>query len=622
MAGTVSLMNSRLCFRVCPAMMMVLLAWRDLPAADAPPTVGSLQNDSANSLEQLAGVDLAYAVRKGDLARARNALADAPSLLAETKARQALLVLAAQEGHPSIVEWLLANGASAADTFGNVSPLAAAVDLPRDIFLERQEQNPAAWDLIQAAGKTSALGQPAILATDHASGKGSGLSLELSRLLFAPLPPDILVGKTKVIELLLAAGARPPRGTEPETGIMPFLFMAIVHGFDGDVVNRLIQAGADPGVVTKVGLVGTTPLHAAALSGNLSAAKVLLACHVDMERLCFPLPAGQRGMQVATGGLTPLMLAIWWGQEAMVRCLLEHGAKVESSNRTLDRAVHVAAFRGQPGLLRLLLERGARIDYGDMWQSTPLHYAALLGRLELVQMLLQAGADLEVADEAGFTPLLNAVEYDRLETVKFLLDHGASRRARTFGMGKGPLRVAATTNALAVAEYLIGLGEKVDGDGTDSMRPLHEAASTGHSPMVALLLRHGALTEVRDHAFQGTPLHSAIRARPNNAKQQGMDAAPPKASYSLVQGSESSYLEIIRLLAEHGADLNATDRAGFTALHCSAEFGDVEAVELLLKLGARRDLKNGKDMTPYDLAWLKGKREICLVLQPGAQIKP
>jgi ankyrin repeat protein len=164
---------------------------------------------------------------------------------------------------------------------------------------------------------------------------------------------------------------------------------------------------------------------------------------------------------------------------------------------------------------------------------------------------------------------------------------------------------------------LLGLGEKVDGGAADSMRPIHEAVSSGHPQMVALLLQHGASTEVRDQAWQGTPINMAVRSRPATARQWNR-AAPPKASYTLMQGKESVYLDIIRLLATHGADLNAVDRAGNTALHCAAEFGDLEVVELLLRLGARHDLKNGKNKTPYDIAWLKGQKEVCRLLQPGA----
>lgn len=613
-------MHSWLYFWFRLALLVVLMCPLEYYAQPAPGEKMPVQLSSADAPEYLAGVELAYAVRKGNLARAEKALAAAPSLLAEAKSRQMLLVLAAQEGHPGIVEWLLANGASPTAAFDGVSPLAAAVDIPRDIKLERQEQNPAAWQLIRAGGKITTNPQPAQLATDPAALKGSHISEELRRLLFSPLSPEILVRKTKVIDLLLAAQAKPwPTPTAGTAGPL-LLFDAIAKGFDGEVIGRLIAAGADPKAVSPSPIT-PTPLHAAAISGNLGAAKVLLACSIEMEGLAFPLPAGQPGLQVAAGGLTPLMVAIWWGNDDIVRLLLEQGAKLEQSNRTLDRAVHVAAYTGQLPALQLLLDHRARIDYGDFWQSTPLHYAALYGRLELVQLLLGAGADMEAADEAGFTPLLNAVEHDQLETVKYLLSQGANRRARTFGIGKGPLRVAATSNALKVAEHLLELGEKVDGELSDNMRPLHEAVSSGHPQMVTLLLQHGASTELPDLAWRGTPLNMAVRSRPATARQWN-SAAPPQASYTLRQGQESVYLEIIQMLATHGADLNAADRAGNTALHCAAEFGDREVVELLLKLGARRDLKNGKDKTPYDIAWLKGQREVCRLLQTTAEVAP
>jgi ankyrin repeat protein len=394
--------------------------------------------------------------------------------------------------------------------------------------------------------------------------------------------------------------------------------MAVMCGFDGRVIKRLVESGADPNAATKPNEL--TPLHAAVMVGNLSAVEALHALDADSEAVRAILPLGGPGMQITSGGTTPLMFAVVIGDAEMVRLLLKKGAKLEATNHTLDRAVHFAAWGGHSGILRPLLEQGAGVDPMDRWLSTPLHYAALLGRSEAIKLLLEAGADMEAMDEAGFTPLLNAAEHDQLETVKYLLEQGASRRAKT-SFGKGPLRVAATTNALQVAQYLIELGENVDGEPSDAMRPLHEATSSGHPQMVELLLQHGASTELRDRAMDSTPLCMAVRSRPESAKQW-VRSKPFQSSYTLNRGSGAAYLDIIRLLAAQGADLNAADRSRNTALHYAVEYGDREVVELLLSLGARGDLVNGRGMTPHEIAFLNGHREIAALLQPEAPPAP
>ena len=105
-------MNSWLCIWFRLALLVVLMCPLEYYAQPAPGEKMPVRLSSADAPEYLAGVELAYAVRKGYLARAQKALAAAPSLLAEAKARQMVLVLAAQEGHPGIVEWLLLVGNS------------------------------------------------------------------------------------------------------------------------------------------------------------------------------------------------------------------------------------------------------------------------------------------------------------------------------------------------------------------------------------------------------------------------------------------------------------------------------------------------------------------------------
>jgi ankyrin repeat protein len=598
------------------AVLALVPDFAGLHAQTAAPKTEPLRLTSNSPPEVLASVEMNLAVRKGDLARAEKALAGAPSLLADVQSRQALLVLAAQEGHPAIVRWLLQKGASPTEAFDRVAPLTAALSMTRDILLQRQENDPELWQQLEQRNQAGPTASPSSASPPN-SPQARAAALAGCRRLFAPMPAELLIRKTQIVELLLTAGARPATAPSPGSGSPSLVYVATLGGFGADVINRLVQAGADPGAASEK--TRETPLHLAALNGNLGAAEALLSHRVDLEALSTSLLSGRAGMQIASGGTTPLMNAIMLGQEEMVRFLLAHGAKPETTNRTLDRALHFAAASGHPAVIRQLLDRGARVNASDHWQSTPLHYAALYGQLEAAKLLLAARADLEAADEAGFTPLLNAAEHDHLDIVTLLLAKGASRRART-DAGKGPLRVAATSNALQVAEFLLGLGEKIDGEPSDSMRPLHEAASSGYPQMVALLLQHGAATEVRDRAMQGTPLHDAIYSAPTAARQR-LTVGPPKSSYGMIVGKDTDYLEIVRLLAAHGADLNATDRWGNAALHLAAEYGDRGSVALLLALGARRDLTNGRNLTPGDIALLKGHQEVADLLRSASPSK-
>ncbi|KAK5203256.1 hypothetical protein LTR41_010980 [Exophiala xenobiotica] len=143
----------------------------------------------------------------------------------------------------------------------------------------------------------------------------------------------------------------------------------------------------------------------------------------------------------ATGhdGRTPLSWVAGIGHEAVVRLLVEKGAKLESQdkyNRTplswaaekghgaVDTAV-MAADRGHEEVVRLLVEKGADLNPKDKDGRTPLSRAVQMRHVEVVRLLVDKGADLEPKDNSGRTPLSWAADRGHEEVVRLLVDKGA-----------------------------------------------------------------------------------------------------------------------------------------------------------------------------------------------------
>jgi len=124
---------------------------------------------------------------------------------------------------------------------------------------------------------------------------------------------------------------------------------------------------------------------------------------------------------------------------------------------------------------------------------------------------------------------------------------------------------------------------------------LHVAAFRGHGAMVKLLLEAGASMETRT-ADESRLLRGATK------HESGYTAGP------------------IQLLLESGiAKHQAMDASGDTALHCTAEFGGVEAARVLLTAGAERDARNRKNKTPLHRAVQhKSVQVVRLLLDAGA----
>jgi ankyrin repeat protein len=66
--------------------------------------------------------------------------------------------------------------------------------------------------------------------------------------------------------------------------------------------------------------------------------------------------------------------------------------------------------------------------------------------------------------------------------------------------------------------------------------------------------------------------------------------------------AESSALEAVKLAVELGADVNANDQAGETAVHGTAYVGADSILQFLVDKGARVNVRNKKGQTPLTIA--------------------
>eukprot|EP00058_Branchiostoma_floridae_P019681 XP_002605171.1 hypothetical protein BRAFLDRAFT_80892 [Branchiostoma floridae] len=144
----------------------------------------------------------------------------------------------------------------------------------------------------------------------------------------------------------------------------------------------------------------------------------------------------------AVGNATPLILAVVMRSEDLVRCLLQLGADVNSTNEAGESALHYVftgttqnpshATRKTPmatkdrnatdAVFTALVENGVDLNLSDKQGFTALHVAAEKGSLEEVQTLVKAGADINVQTPVtGLTPLSLAKHASNVAVVNFLL---------------------------------------------------------------------------------------------------------------------------------------------------------------------------------------------------------
>ena len=196
--------------------------------------------------------------------------------------------------------------------------------------------------------------------------------------------------------------------------------------------------------------------------------------------------------------------------------------------------------------------------------AAPLYYAALCGFHDLVEHLIAKHPQNVNADGGYYVrPIVAALSGEHFQTADLLRHNGADLNARG-DYGRNPLHGAADSGNLEVVRKLIEYDPAFINarEGAGGETPFHWA-SEGQNPrdgsVVRLLLEHGADINVQNNGGR-TPLHTA---------------------------SWNGALEVVRVLLEHGADVEVKSEYGWTALQEAADEGHDEVVELLREHGAK-----------------------------------
>ena len=384
---------------------------------------------------------------------------------------------------------------------------------------------------------------------------------------------------------------------------------------------------------------GMTALHWAARRDDLETARELIEAKADVN---------------ATNryGVTPLSLACQNGSGPMVELLLQHGADAQATLRGGETVLMTAARTGKPEPVRMLIKRGADVNAKERRGQTALMWAAADGHAEVVDLLIKAGADIHATlPDSGFAPFFFAVRDGRAEVVRLFLKAGVDvnstmepRRVTNKGARKGtaalPLAVENGHFTLALEWLEAGAdpndqrsgftprhvltwvrkpqrGED-DGDpaplgsgNLNSIQFIRELVKRGADVNARLTNGKGAIGKF--HTKGVTPFFMASAtadiAYMKLLVELGADPSIPNvdrctpliaacgigvgsAGANEVAGEEPEVLEAVELLLKLGADINAVDANGETAMHGAALKNLPKVVQLLADRGAKIEVWN------------------------------
>ncbi len=261
-----------------------------------------------------------------------------------------------------------------------------------------------------------------------------------------------------------------------------------------------------------------------------------------------------------------------------------------------------AAHRGYLDVVELLHKLGADLHIRDRRGNSALHaaaqevdhqfyknrfhkpsYTASSGQDDVARFLIAKGLDVDTRNAKQETPLMCAADVDFVPLVSVLLDAGANINA-TDMYGNIALSRASENGCTATVIELVRRG-------ADGNTALIQAARTGHVATLKLLLETGA--DLRT-SFRGwcALAYASFHGHKDVARtllDYGICANGCGLQKPLILAAERGEDEIVQLLVERGAKLEARDEGGATALLWATVNKYVKTREILIAAGAPRE---------------------------------
>lgn len=270
--------------------------------------------------------------------------------------------------------------------------------------------------------------------------------------------------------------------------------------------------------------------------------------------------------------------------EEVQMVLLRDKPDLSQINEYGNTPLHEACESGNLELVNMLLSAGADPQKGG-FSASPLHVAVRVESYEIVDRLILENVDVNAIDAAELTPLMSASSSGNLELVEILISSGA--KPSIFRENSGyALLFAANQGHKDVFDYLYQLTpRRLQSEPKKIMAKFSEQAGRKSSPFDETFfdaIAGGDTAKLQEAISLGVDIN--VRRKRNGRS----------APHVAVQHNNT---DMMRVIVDLGADIDAQDDDGYTALMYAVANNKFSCVELLLEFNADVDIQDSKGDT-------------------------
>jgi ankyrin repeat protein len=360
-------------------------------------------------------------------------------------------------------------------------------------------------------------------------------------------------------------------------------------------MRALLAFGADPNA--KEASRGQTALMWAAAENNTAAMQVLIEGGANIRARTSPPPApmpnaagagrgaarGQGVVGAAGSTATPAAATTGVFSGALG---IPPAARGAASTAPTFTAFLFAVQLGQKAAVDVLLDAGISVNEALPDRTSALILAIQNAHWELASHLVDRGADVNAAGQ-GWNAL-HQIARVRRTNIGFLPAPIGKGTVSSLDLAKKLVAKGADVNALMTKDFRDGYRNRLNRIGAT---PFLIAAKSVDTELMKVLLAGGA-DPLKANADKTTPLMVAA----------GVDIWNPGEDGGSTAEDEPEALQAVKMLVELGADVNATNDRGETALHGAAYRGAPTVATYLVEKGAKLDARSNQGWTPWTIA--------------------